>query len=172
MPNAHLPNLWCLDFVTPTPDPGWLHTERIDIKPVSSWFSLIFFLVFSAHRDNRTSNFREMTTPTKRHSLPPRPLHLSISTIDTFSRTSSGSDIVSSSPTTSSLSKRPATKRQQSISYLPHNSDPRWSIRSPTAAASPLSISPEGRNSPASPASQRENTPLTLAEKCVYHFPI
>lgn len=36
--------------------------------------------------------------------------------------------------------------------------------------ASP-SISSEGRNSPLSLAPQRENAPLTLAEKCVYHLP-
>ena len=113
-----------------------------------------------------------MTTPTKRHSLPPRPLHLATSSIDSFSRTSSSSDIVSPLSTTPSSKKRPATKRQQSISYLPHNSDPRWSIRSPTAAASPPSISPEGSNSPALIIPQRENAPLTLAEKCVYHSPI
>ena len=112
-----------------------------------------------------------MTTPTKRHSLPPRQLHLATSNIDSFSRTSSSSDVVSTLPTTPLPPKRPATKRQQSISYLPHDSDPRWSIRSPTAAASPLSISSEGMNSPVSLAPQRENTPLTLAEKCVHHLP-
>ena len=112
-----------------------------------------------------------MATPTKRHSLPPRQLHLATSNLDSFSRTSSSSDVASPSLTTPLPPKRPATKRQQSISYLPHDSDPRWSIRAPTAAASPLSISSEGMNSPVSLAPQRENTPLTLAEKCVYHYP-
>ena len=112
-----------------------------------------------------------MTTPTKRHSLPPRPLHLSISNIDSLSRTSSSSDIAPPLSAIPLPHKRPVTKRQQSISYLPHNSDPRWTIRSPTMVASPPSISSGGRNSPASLASQRENAPLTLAEKCVYHLP-
>ena len=119
-----------------------------------------------------TEGLEKMTIPTKRHSLPPRPFHLATSNIDSLSRTSSssGSDIVSPSSTTPFPQKRPATKRQQSISYLPHDSDPRWSIRSPTAAASPPSISSEGRTPPASLAPQRENAPLTLAEKCVCHL--
>ena len=107
-----------------------------------------------------------MAAPTKRHSLPPRPLHLTTSNLDSSSVTSSSSDVVSTTPLPP---KRPVTKRQQSISYLPHNSDPRWSIRSPTAAPSP-SIQSEGRNSPLSLAPPRENAPLTLAEKCVYHL--
>ena len=115
-----------------------------------------------------TDDLEKMTTPTKRHSLPPRPLHLTTSNIDSLSRTSSSSDVASPLSTMPLPQKRPATKRQQSISYLPHNSDPRWSIRSPTAAASPPSISSGGWNSPASLASQRDNAPLTLAEKCVY----
>jgi hypothetical protein len=110
-----------------------------------------------------------MATPTKRHSLPPRSLHLTTSNLDSLSRTSSSSDVVPPLSTTPSRQKRPAAKRQQSISYLPHNSDPRWTIRSPTAAASP-SISSEGRDSPALLAPQRESAPLTLAEKCVYHL--
>ena len=113
-----------------------------------------------------------MTTPTKRHSLPPRQLRLATSNIDSFSRTSSSSDVASPLLTTPLPSKRLATKRQQSISYLPHDSDPRWSIRSPIAAASPLSLSSEGMNSPASLAPQRGDSPLTLAEKCVFHLPI
>ncbi|KAF9652412.1 hypothetical protein BDM02DRAFT_3183795 [Thelephora ganbajun] len=112
-----------------------------------------------------TEGLEKMTTPTKRHSLPPRPLHLATSNIESFSETPSSSDVVPSLPTTPLPQKRSATKRQQSISYLPHNSDPRWSIRSPTTAALPPSISSEGRNSPAALAPQRENAPLTLAEK-------
>jgi len=106
-----------------------------------------------------------MTTPTKRHSLPPRPLHLTTSNVDPLSRTSSSSDVVPPSSTTPFAQSRPATKRQQSISYLPHDSDPRWSIRSPTTTASLPSISPTGCNSPALLVPKRENTPLTLAEK-------
>lgn len=105
-----------------------------------------------------------MTTPTKRHSLPPRPLQLITSNLDSSSGILPSSDIVSPLSTTPLAKKRPATKRQQSISYLPHDSDPRWSIRSPTTIASP-SISLEGRDSPVPLAPQRENVPLTLAEK-------
>ena len=111
-----------------------------------------------------------MTTSTKRHSLPPRPLHLTPPNLDSLSRTSSSSDVVHHLPASPLSQKRPGTKRQQSISYLPHNSDPRWSIRSPTAAASPT-IPSEERNSPVLPVLQREHAPLTLAEKCVYLYP-